>query len=153
MLGREQASGVAPTTPHFAKACKKMGDPKGAQIIGPDSPNFLTVCESGGLENDPKGRPHSVRASVLPAFGQVNIERPPEMAMDNFGIDTNRIYFREEIAKMWGYDDPDKENQRKWFLRNFTKKGLKSRAVAGRRVVHGYHLAQWIEYGSSSGEE
>ena len=80
---------------------------------------------------------------------------------NTLGIDTNKIYFREEIAALWGYPLPDrgscetaddfqrdKANLNNWFTRNFKKKGLRTFSVANRVAVHGAHLAEWISFNS-----
>ncbi len=77
----------------------------------------------------------------------------------SFGIDTTRIYFREEICELWGHglDEADllndpraaTENQRRWFKRNFRDKGLKTFPVGGREAVHGSILSEWVAYNST----
>lgn len=87
------------------------------------------------------------------------------------GIDPNRIYFREDIAKLWGYDfDPEQHASlpaaqrrelavddmgrlRKWFRRNFISKGLRSFRTANRIAVHGRVLAEWVLYNSGHDDE
>lgn len=78
------------------------------------------------------------------------------------GIDPKRIYFREDIARLWNYnydpsqydDEPAAKRQalleaqqdrlRKWFHRNFTGRGLRVFRTAGRVTIHGRHLAAWV---------
>lgn len=65
--------------------------------------------------------------------------------MTPLGIDTNRIYFREEIAQLWGRDDhDDPDNTRRWFKTNFLKRGLRVSVIGRRVVVHGAELSEWI---------
>lgn len=69
------------------------------------------------------------------------------MAADSkcLGIDTTRIYFREEIALLWGRDELDEiENTRRWFRTNFINRGLRTFATGKRIAVHGAELSEWI---------
>ena len=77
-------------------------------------------------------------------------------------IEPDSVYFREDIARMWGYDydeqeadDYDRERLRKWFHRNFLSKGLPVSRIGGRIVVHGQSLTDWIRFRSqvSTGEQ
>lgn len=67
-----------------------------------------------------------------------------------FGIDTSRVYFREEIAEMWGYEVAKRggDNLNQWWRRNFSSRGLKTFRLANRELVHGRILAAWIEVNS-----
>lgn len=61
------------------------------------------------------------------------------------GIDTDRIYFREEIAALWGRDESeDPDNTRRWFKTNFLSRGLKVCVIGRRIVVHGAELSEWV---------
>ncbi|MEQ8847504.1 hypothetical protein [Botrimarina sp.] len=63
--------------------------------------------------------------------------------MSDLGIQLDRLYFREEIAKLWGGPDEGQACTR-WFRDNFTRKGLKTMRVSHRTVVHGRELSEWV---------
>lgn len=93
----------------------------------------------------------------------VRLGRPSKknqpMATDSFGIDTSKLYFREEICQLWGYAQSAEEveidprqasdNLRRWFKRHFRDKGLKTFTTGGREAVHGKILAAWVDYQSA----
>ncbi|QDV76994.1 hypothetical protein [Botrimarina mediterranea] len=64
-------------------------------------------------------------------------------------IDPGRIYFREEIAILWGREDDGKaENLRRWFKSNFLDRGLPIAIVGKRVIVDGRNFIEWIRLNS-----
>ena len=85
--------------------------------------------------------------------------------MDQFGIDRNRTYTREEICRRYGYDPeslPDKtpdqkevkrsehRNRDRFFRDNFLKKGLKAWPVGKSYEVSGEIYHAWTTLNSRS---
>lgn len=74
-----------------------------------------------------------------------------KQALDPLGIDPRRLYFREDIALLWGYDlggggKRDDDRLRKWFHRHFTANGLRVCKVGNRLVIHGEDLAVFVRH-------
>lgn len=66
--------------------------------------------------------------------------------MDQFGIDRNRTYTREEICRRYGYtaeSSDDVRNLNRFFSRNFLKRGLLAVPVGKTFEVSGELYFAW----------
>ena len=95
----------------------KVGGPTSVhQIVSPKFAKLSTATTTlGNPENDPMGHPITGTRNCTQGGRPCQIERAARMA-NEYGIELNRLYFREDICEMWGYEfDGDEHNRTRWF--------------------------------------